>query len=76
MHGAAPDGTYWKTQYVVEYAAGRPFAWVDDEIGAPDREWVLRQGATEALLRWIDPGIGLLPPDFAALAAWADGASR
>ncbi|MFH8517208.1 hypothetical protein ACH4CE_19365 [Streptomyces gelaticus] len=76
MHGSAPDGTYWKTQYVVEYAAGRPFAWVDDEIAEQDQEWVLGQGATEALLRRIDPGTGLLPSDFAALAAWADGSPR
>ncbi|MFD7621143.1 hypothetical protein [Streptomyces sp. NPDC059802] len=60
----------------MEYAAGRPFAWVDDEITGQDREWVLGQGAGEALLRWIDPWIGLLPSDFAALAAWADGGPR
>ncbi|MDK0518482.1 hypothetical protein [Streptomyces sp. ML-6] len=73
MHGDAPAGTYWKTQYVVEYAAGRPFAWIDDEITLRDREWILGHGVTEALLRWVDPGLGLLPDDFAALAAWADG---
>ncbi|WP_326764602.1 hypothetical protein OG978_08460 [Streptomyces sp. NBC_01591] len=76
MHDSGPDGTYWKTRYVVEYAAGRPFAWVDDEIAEQDRAWVLGQGVTETLLRWIDPGIGLLPSDFAALAAWADGGPR
>ncbi|MFB6717592.1 MULTISPECIES: hypothetical protein [unclassified Streptomyces] len=73
MHGGAPDGTYWKTQYVVEYAAGRPFAWIDDEIAEQDRQWVSGQGAAESLLLWIDPRIGLLPADFEALAAWADG---
>ncbi|WP_406492734.1 hypothetical protein OG936_04645 [Streptomyces sp. NBC_00846] len=73
MHGSAPDGTYWKTRYVVEYAAGRPFAWVDDEISEQDRGWATEQGAAEALLLWIDPWIGLLPADFEVLATWADG---
>lgn len=26
-----PDGVHWKTSHLVEYANGRPFAWVDDE---------------------------------------------
>ncbi|MFF8916638.1 hypothetical protein ACF08M_25765 [Streptomyces sp. NPDC015032] len=72
MHGGAPGGTYWKTQYVVEYAAGRPFAWVDDEISQQDRDWAVEHGAAEALLMWIDPWIGMLPGDFEALEAWAD----
>ncbi|MFF2326320.1 MULTISPECIES: hypothetical protein [unclassified Streptomyces] len=73
MHGDAPEGTYWKTRFIVEYAAGRPFAWVDDEITGQDREWVRDHGAPEALLLWIDPGTGLLPADFERLAAWAAG---
>ncbi|MEU9202736.1 HAD domain-containing protein [Streptomyces sp. NPDC048332] len=74
MHGAAPAGTYWKTQYVVAYAAGRPFAWVDDEITDRDRAWVAEQGAGgESLLLRIDPRAGLARADFDALAAWADG---
>lgn len=74
MHGAAPAGTYWKTQYVVEYAAGRPFAWVDDEITDRDRAWVVGQGAGgESLLLRTDPRIGLERADFDTLAAWADG---
>ncbi|MER6501979.1 hypothetical protein ABT218_21950 [Streptomyces sp. NPDC001455] len=69
---AAPEDTYWKTPYIVAYAAGRPFAWIDDEIADRDREWVHRQGAA-ALLLWIDPRTGLLPGDFETLAGWADG---
>ncbi|WP_327366341.1 hypothetical protein [Streptomyces sp. NBC_01217] len=75
MHGGAPQGTYWKTQYVVEYAAGRPFAWIDDEITEQDRAWISGQGTAETLLLWIDPRTGLLPADFETLAAWADGRS-
>ncbi|MEU0836280.1 hypothetical protein [Streptomyces sp. NPDC005969] len=71
MHGSAPDGTLWKTQYVVEYAAGRPFAWVDDEITERDRAWIARQGPGRSLLLQIDPRIGLERADFDALAQWA-----
>ncbi|MFE7712763.1 hypothetical protein ACFU6I_45170 [Streptomyces sp. NPDC057486] len=71
MHGSAPDGTLWKTQYVVEYAAGRPFAWVDDEITERDRAWIARQGPGRSLLLQIDPRIGLERADFDALARWA-----
>ena len=70
-HGSAPDGTLWKTQYVVEYAAGRPFAWVDDEITGRDRAWIARQGSGRSLLLQIDPRIGLEHTDFDALAQWA-----
>lgn len=27
-----PDGIHWKTGPLVDYADGRPFAWVDDEL--------------------------------------------
>ncbi|MEV7677181.1 hypothetical protein ACFRR7_12840 [Streptomyces sp. NPDC056909] len=70
-HGWAPRGTLWKTRYVLEYAAGRPFAWVDDEITSYDREWVDREHLAAALLLYVDPGTGLTRPDFDALAEWA-----
>jgi hypothetical protein len=34
------DGLHWKTRTLVDWAAGRAFAWVDDEITNPDRAWV------------------------------------
>ncbi|MEW1718868.1 hypothetical protein [Streptomyces sp. NPDC093109] len=67
----APRGTFWKTRYVLEYAAGRPFAWADDEITAYDREWVAQRHLAAAHLVRVDPGTGLLPGDFDALARWA-----
>ncbi|MGH1554870.1 hypothetical protein ACRAWF_31890 [Streptomyces sp. L7] len=27
-----PDGLYWKTRQIATWAAGRPFAWVDDLV--------------------------------------------
>ncbi|MGW2839948.1 hypothetical protein ACWCWD_19400 [Streptomyces sp. NPDC001493] len=69
--GTAGDGVFWKTPHVVAYAAGRPFAWIDDEVGEPDRAWVAAHHPGPALLRRIDPAVGLERPDFDALAAWA-----
>ncbi|WND33985.1 hypothetical protein RI578_06610 [Streptomyces sp. BB1-1-1] len=66
-----PDGTYVKTWRVVEYSAGRPFAWVDDQITAVDQAYVDRHHDGPALLHWVDPAKGLTDDDFAALTAWA-----
>ncbi|WP_308072698.1 HAD domain-containing protein [Streptomyces bambusae] len=73
MHGRAPDGTCWKTQYVVDYTAGRPFAWVDDDITARDHAYVDRQHPGQALLRYVDERVGLVAEDFAELAGWGGG---
>jgi hypothetical protein len=66
-----PGGLFWKTPEVVGRAGGRPFAWLDDEITDADSAWVDAHHAGPSLLRQIDPAIGLLPEDFAALGQWA-----
>ncbi|MCY0925082.1 hypothetical protein OTB20_02455 [Streptomyces sp. H27-H1] len=71
MHGRAPRGTFWKTQYVLEYAGSRPFAWIDDDITTMDHAYVDQLHAARALLMRIDERIGLLPADFETLARWA-----
>lgn len=71
MHAVTADGTYWKTRHVVDYADGRPFAWVDDEISDLDTAWVAAHHPGRALLRRIDPWVGLSRADFDALADWA-----
>jgi hypothetical protein len=76
MHGRAPGGTFWKTQYVLEYAAGRAFAWIDDDITPADREYVERLHPAHALLLRIDERIGLTAADFEVLADWADTGSH
>ncbi|MWA15731.1 HAD domain-containing protein [Streptomyces sp. BA2] len=63
-------GLHWKTRPVLRWAAGRPFAWVDDEITEADRSWVEAHRSGPALLRRIDPTLGMTDDDFAALAAW------
>ena len=67
----APHTVGFKTPAIVEYATGRPFAWVDDEITDADREWVAQRHKGPALLHWVNPAVGLVESDFEALAAWA-----
>ncbi|WP_370371547.1 hypothetical protein [Catenulispora sp. GP43] len=65
-------GLCWKTPEIVTWAAGRPFAWIDDDITDADHDWVRDRHEGPALLRRIDPAIGLVTEDFEALAAWAE----
>lgn len=65
------DGVYWKTPLIVQYAAKRPFAWIDDEIADRDPAYVARCHQGPALLRHVSPRLGLLESDFTALSEWA-----
>jgi len=64
-------GLHWKTRPLLAWAAGRPFAWVDDEITDADRAWVVSHRSGPCLLWQIDPSLGLQPDDFTTLRAWA-----
>ncbi|MGA4838005.1 HAD domain-containing protein [Streptomyces sp. G45] len=63
-------GVHWKTRGLCAWAAGRPFAWVDDEITDADRAWVADHYAAPALAHRVDPRRGLTDADFVALDAW------
>ncbi|MFI5531123.1 HAD domain-containing protein [Kitasatospora sp. NPDC051853] len=63
-------GLHWKTRTLVARAAGRPFAWVDDELTVADRAWVATHHPGPALLHRVDPHRGLTDGDFAALDSW------
>jgi hypothetical protein len=63
-------GLCWKTRAVVDWAAGRPFAWVDDEITEADREWVSSHHPAPAMLQRVDASRGLTDRDFADLGEW------
>lgn len=63
-------GLCWKTRTLVNWAAGRAFAWVDDEITEADRQWVSEHHPGPALLCTVDASVGLTDQDFAALDAW------
>ncbi|MFC9052010.1 HAD domain-containing protein [Streptomyces anthocyanicus] len=58
--GGTPQGLHWKTRPMVEWAAGRPFIWVDASHPGP------------SLLHRVEPAKGLSGTDFCALAAWLD----
>ena len=64
------DGLHWKTRTLVAWAAGRSFAWVDDEITNPDRTWVSAHHREHALLHRVDPREGLTAADYETLAEW------
>jgi len=57
---------------MLEWAAGRPFIWVDDEISAVDRLWVDASHPGPSLLHQVEPTRGLNGADFPALAGWLD----
>jgi hypothetical protein len=63
----------WKTRTVAAWAAGRPFAWVDDEITDADRDWVSALHRGHALLRSVDASTGLTDLDLADLDTWFSG---
>ncbi|MFF3015121.1 hypothetical protein [Streptomyces sp. NPDC057939] len=70
-----PEGLSWKTRALTEWAAGRPFAWVDDMITPRDRAWVAAHHPAPALLLKVLPRHGLRSRDFTALTRWAGGIS-
>lgn len=49
----------WKTVHIAEYAAGRPFVWIDDHPDDSDREYLIGHGAPDHLIIEIDPEDGL-----------------
>lgn len=63
-------GLHWKTRTLVEWAAGRDFAWVDDELTAADRAWVATHHPGRALLHRVDARTGLTPADYHTLGSW------
>ncbi|CAL9486010.1 hypothetical protein [Streptomyces sp. enrichment culture] len=65
-----PRGLHVKTPHVVAWAAGRPFVWVDDEIGELDRLWVEGRHGGRVLLHRVAAQRGLTSADFTALERW------
>ena len=63
-------GLHWKTRSLVAWAAGRAFAWVDDEITDADRDWVSVHHQGQALLHGVDASQGLTEADFIVIGRW------
>ncbi|MEU3725983.1 HAD domain-containing protein [Streptomyces sp. NPDC031705] len=68
--GEGRDGLHWKTRTLLAWAAGRPFAWADDEITPADSSWAAAHHPAPVLLHRVDPRAGLTDTDFAALGDW------
>jgi hypothetical protein len=66
-------GLHWKTRTLVEWAAGRPFVWVDDELGGVDRAWVAARHPAPALLHRVDHRYGLTDVDLDVVRDWLSG---
>lgn len=49
---------HWKTVRLAEYAAGRPFMWLDDECDADDQDWFDENGIAGYAVT-VDPHIGI-----------------
>ena len=61
---------------MAEYAAGRPFAWVDDQLTGADVRWCADEYPAPTLLLPIDPAIGLRRFDIAAIERWLEMTGR
>ena len=61
---------HWKTEALVTIAAGRPFAWVDDEINDHDRAWIAANHPGHALLHRVEAATGLTDEDLTVIDEW------
>ena len=66
---------HWKTRSIVRHAAGRDFAWVDDEITDADEEWIDEHHPGGAFLVRVDPRLGVTRDDLASVTSWIRRAS-
>jgi hypothetical protein len=65
-----PNGLHWKTKPLTRWAAGRPFAWLDDEATDTDRQWITANHPEPTLIHRVDPMTGLTEADLTATARW------
>lgn len=67
------NATEWKFNAVVEYAQGRPLAWLDDDflLFPKERAWFHEQRSkTPTLLQLVSPEVGLTDADLKVVADW------
>ncbi|MHC3469082.1 hypothetical protein ACYF6T_10230 [Streptomyces sp. 7R007] len=58
---------------LVDWARGRSFVWVDDEITDADRAWVAGHHPGAALVHRVDHRYGLTGAGLELVAAWVGG---
>ena len=66
---------HWKLDAIDEYAAGRPAAWIDDNLDDECRAWAERREAPTLLVQTESP-LGMLDEHVEELVAWADAQAR
>jgi hypothetical protein len=66
---------HWKVDAVDEYAADRPAAWIDDNLGDECRAWAESRSAPTLLVE-TSPSVGLTDEHVSQLLRWADGLSE
>ncbi|GAA1595296.1 HAD domain-containing protein [Actinoplanes couchii] len=67
------NGLHWKTVPLVNWAAGRSFVWLDDEVTEADSRWIEDYHPGRALVHRVDPFTGLTGPDFDRVEQWLRG---
>ena len=65
----------WKYNAVLEYTAGEPFIWFDDDFFEYKKElrWFENNRKEPCSLHWIDPKIGITQQDLHKAKEWIDG---
>ena len=66
---------HWKLGAIDEYAAGRPAAWIDDNLDDECRAWAQRREAPTLLVQTESP-LGMLDEHVEEMLAWADAQTR
>lgn len=64
------NGLHWKTATLTQWAGGRPFVWLDDELTDTDRDFVADHHPGPALLHRVDPFTGLTDDDLTQVHQW------
>ena len=62
------SGLCWKTAQIVEWAAGRDFVWVDDDVTVRDADYIDANHDGFGGIYQVSPKIGLNDADFAELS--------
>lgn len=68
----------WKYNAVLDYCAGEPFVWFDDDFFEYKKElrWFEANRKEPCSLHWIDPKIGLTIKDLDKAKEWINGINQ
>ena len=66
---------HWKVEAVDEYAADRPAAWIDDNLGEECQAWAASREAPTLLVE-TSPSVGLTDEHVSMLLSWADDLAK